>query len=227
MAAGSTVLNTSTGQMNLSGNSLQVIAAGKLVNNGLITMVGGTGPGGLILPPPTLVIAQTGNLSGTGFITGAVTNFGTIGPGNTTGTLTINGLYQQMAGSTLDILIGGPGAGQFGQLDVNGEALLGGTLDVSTLASFDPESGEVFELLSGKISGNFTVVDLPTLGDGLYFSLDQEANGIFLDVDGTKTGGGGGNGTVPEPSEWMLLAAGLLALSVFTKKAQRATNQAL
>jgi hypothetical protein len=104
---------------------------------------------------------------------------------------------------------------------VNGEAVLGGTLDVSTLASFDAESGEVFELLSGKIIGNFTVIDLPTLGDGLYFSIDQEANGIFLDVDGTKTGGGGGGTTTPEPAEWMMLAAGLIALSAFMKRTRR------
>ena len=39
MAAGSTVINNATGQMNLSTNTPQVVAAGNLLNNGSITMV--------------------------------------------------------------------------------------------------------------------------------------------------------------------------------------------
>jgi fibronectin-binding autotransporter adhesin len=215
MAAGSKVINSATGQMFLSSPTLQVVAAGNLLNNGTITMVGSTsgGIGGLILPPPTLVIASTGTFAGTGFVVGNVTNYGIVAPGNSTGTMTIDGNFQQMAGSTLDILLGGAGAGEFSQLDVNGDALLGGTLDVSMLGSFDPESGEIFEILSGKISGAFAAVDLPTLDDGLYFVLDQEANGVFIDVDGTKTSGGGGStGTMPEPGSLLLLVAGLALL---------------
>ena len=164
--------------MNLSTNTPQVVAAGNLLNNGSITMVAppSTGTGSLFLPPPTLVIASTGTLSGTGFITGSVSNFGTVRPGDLTGTLTIFGLYQQMTGSTLDIWLGGANAGQFGQLAVNGDAALGGTLDVELYAGFDPESGEIFEILSGNISGAFADVDLPTLGAWrCLFKLDQEA----------------------------------------------------
>lgn len=224
IAAGGTVINNATGQMNLTTNGLQVVVAGNLLNNGSISMVAApiTGSGGLIPPPPTLVIASTGTLAGTGFITGSVSNFGTVQPGDVTGTLTIFGLYQQMTGSTLDILLGGANAGQFGQLDVNGDAVLGGTLDVELYAGFDPESGEIFEILSGKISGAFANVLLPTLGDGLFFKLDQEANGVFLDVDGSTSGGGGGGSTnAPEPSEWMLLLAGLFVLLAFRTFARR------
>ena len=225
MAAGSTVINNATGQMNLSTNTPQVVAAGNLLNNGSITMVAppSTGTGSLFLPPPTLVIASTGTLSGTGFITGSVSNFGTVRPGDLTGTLTIFGLYQQMTGSTLDIWLGGANAGQFGQLAVNGDAALGGTLDVELYAGFDPESGEIFEILSGNISGAFADVDLPTLGDGLFFKLDQEANGVFLDVEGSTSGGGNGGGstTAPEPAEWMLLLSGLFGLFAVRSLARR------
>ena len=225
MAAGSSVINNVTGQMNLSSNSLQVAVGGNLLNNGSITMVAApiTGTGGLILPPPTLVISPTGTLSGTGYVNGSVSNFGTVRPGDLTGTLTIEGVYQQMAGSTLDILLGGANAGQFGELDVNGDAALGGTLDVELYAGFDPESGEIFEILSGNISGAFADVSLPTLDDGLFFKLDQEANGVFLDVEGSTNGGGGGGGTTtaPEPSDWMLLASGLLGLLAFGRLARR------
>ena len=72
---------------------------------------------------------------------------------------------------------------------MNGNAQLGGTLDVELFAGFDPAAGEIFKILSGNISGAFADVLFPTLGDGLFFKLDQEANGIFLDVL-AGTGGG-------------------------------------
>ena len=86
--------------------------------------------------------------------------------------MTVNGLYQQMAGSTVAILLGGTSAGEFSELVVNGEAVLGGTLDVELFGGFDPEAGEIFDMLSGKISGAFASVLFPTLPDGLFFKLD-------------------------------------------------------
>jgi subtilase-type serine protease len=210
MAAGSTVVNTNLGTMELSSATATVVVGGNLRNDGSIILVAPPSTGMIFLPPPTLVVASTGTMSGTGFVTGSVTVQGTMRPGDSLGTMTVNGLYQQMAGSTLDILLGGANTGQFGQLVVNGDAVLGGTLDVELFGGFDPTSGEVFEILSGKISGTFADVVLPTLGDGLFFSFDQEANGIFIDVLGTQKGGGGNN--VPEPSSVLLLAAGLCAM---------------
>jgi hypothetical protein len=218
MAAGSTVVNTNLGTMELSSATPTVVVGGNLRNDGSIILVAPPSTGMIFLPPPTLVVASTGTMSGTGFVTGSVTVQGTMKPGHALGTMTVNGLYQQTAGSTLDILLGGANAGQFGQLVVNGDAVLGGTLDVELFGGFDPTSGEVFEILSGKISGTFADVILPTLGDGLFFSFDQEANGIFIDVLGTQTGGGSGN-NVPEPSSVLLLAAGLCAM--FGHRARR------
>ena len=195
MAAGSTVVNNATGQMTLSSSTLQVVVGGSLKNNGMINLAGSIDNTGFFLPPPTLVVASTGTLSGTGFITGAVSNFGTIRPGDLTGALTIFGLDQEMTGSTLDIFLDGMNPGEFGQLDVNGDVVLGGTLDVALGAGFDPVSGEIFEIVSGKTSGAFADVILPTLPAGLSFQLDQEANGVFLDVTGTATGGGNGGGS--------------------------------
>ena len=71
--------------------------------------------------------------------------------------MTINGLYQQMAGSTLDILLGGANAGQFGQLIVNGDAVLGGTLDVELFNGFDPTSGEVFKSSAEKSAAHLPI----------------------------------------------------------------------
>ena len=217
MAAGSTVVNTNLGTMELSSATPTVVVGGNLRNDGSIILVAPPSTGMIFLPPPTLLVASTGTMSGTGFVTGSVTVQGTMKPGDALGTMTVNGLYQQTAGSTLDILLGGANTGQFSQLVVNGDTVLGGTLDVELFGGFDPTSGEVFEILSGKISGTFADVVLPTLGDGLFFSFDQEANGIFIDVLGTQTGGGGNN--VPEPSSVILLVAGLCAM--FGHRARR------
>ena len=100
---------------------------------------------------------------------------------------------------------------------------------LSLYAGFDPESGEIFEILSGNISGAFADVDLPTLGDGLFFKLDQEANGVFLDVEGSTSGGGNGGGstTAPEPAEWILLLSGLFGLFAVEKVSRDAINRAV
>jgi hypothetical protein len=207
-SAGSTVVNT--GSMSLAGFSVNI--GGNLRNDGSIILLPGPpfGDPPIPTPAPNLFVTSTGTLSGTGAVTGVVENQGTMRPGDSPGTFTINGSYLQDAQGILDILLGGTGAGQFGQLIVNGDAVLDGTLDVELFGGFDPEAGEIFEILSGNISGAFAKVLFPTLPDGLFFKLDQEKNGVFLDVL-SGTGGGGGN-SVPEPGSLMLLASGLAPL---------------
>ena len=176
--------------MSLAGPSVNI--GGNLRNDGSIILVPGPpfGDPPISTPAPNLLVTSTGTLSGTGSVTGVVENQGTMRPGDSPGTFTINGTYKQDAQGTLDILLGGTGAGQFGQLIVNGNAVLDGTLDVELFGGFDPESGDIFEILSGNISGAFANVLFPMLSDGLFFKLDQEKNAVFLDVL-SGTGGGG------------------------------------
>ena len=54
--------------------------------------------------------ATTGLLKGSGKLSGAVQNAGTVAPGNSPGLLTIDGLFTQTSTGLLQIEIGGTGA---------------------------------------------------------------------------------------------------------------------
>jgi hypothetical protein len=123
-----------------------------------------------------------GTLTGDGTVTGAVGNyFATVTPGNGLGTLNIAGSYLQGDGAALDIELGGTNAGQFDQLDVSGNATLGGKLSVSLANNFTPAVGERFQILScSGLSGKFVLTNMPA---GL--SLTYSNSGVFLTVTGT------------------------------------------
>lgn len=211
--ANSTILNTGT--MTLGGNTVAI--SGSLRNNGTITMVASPAMGDPAIQPPAppLLITPTGKLSGTGAVNQGLFGFGVINqgvmaPGDPLGTFTIIGNYQQTATGTLEIFLGGTGAGQFGQLDITGGADVSGTLDVELFAGFDPQAGEMFEILeSGGITNlDFLSLLFPTLPDGLFFRLDREGNNLILDV----TGGSGGGTSVPEPGTGALLLGAIATM---------------
>jgi hypothetical protein len=215
-AAGSAILNTGT--MSLATNTF---IEGSLRNNGTITMVAPP-PTGVIpiqMPPPPLIVSSTGTLSGTGTVnsgpfgsfSASVIMQGVMSPGDPVGTFTIDGTYTQTDTGMLEILLGGTGVGQFGQLDVLQSATVSGTLDVELFAGFDPQAGEVFEILEsgGFSSFDFLSLLFPTLPDGLFFKLDQEGGNLFLDV---MQGEGGGGTPTPEPGTGMLLLGTIAAM---------------
>jgi len=211
--ANSTILNA--GDMSLGGNTVAI--GGSLRNNGTITMVAGptTGDSTIQPPAPPLLITSTGKLSGTGTVNQGLFGFGVINqgvmaPGDPLGTFTIVGNYEQTATGTLEILLGGTGAGQFSQLDITGGADLGGTLDVKLFAGFDPQAGEMFEILeSGGVTNlDFLSMLFPSLSDGLFFKLDQVGGNLFLDVMQGEDGGGGGT-SAPEPGTGVLLLSAI------------------
>lgn len=143
---------------------------------------GAFGPGG------SLRVSDGGILSGYGRVQGDVieASGGKIYPGNSPGVLTIEGNYQQDAGSTYSAEIGGIGTGDFDQINVTGAASLGGTLSVRLVNGFTPSVGQTFRLLkAGSVSGGFASISQPSQAG---ISLTSDATGIIATITSVVAG---------------------------------------
>ena len=149
-------------------------------------------------------------LLGSGQINANVENKGgTIHPGGilNTGVLRITGDYTQDTNTGVNehnaifaIELGGtdnsnPMDMQFDQLAIDGNATLGGTLEVSVLETgtglFTPTHGDVFEILTttNGITGEFSTEFLPALTGNLLWNINYEVNSVLLEVTSTQTPG--------------------------------------
>jgi hypothetical protein len=114
------------------------------------------------LNSPYVTVQSGATLMGAGNISGSVTNFGTISPGNSPGALTISGNYTQARSGTFNVQIAS--ATSYDRLAVTGRANLDGTLRLTLLSGYRPVSTDQFTILTaGKgISGTFRTVIGPT-----------------------------------------------------------------
>lgn len=168
--AGTQVL---TGQNDYSGGTW--VRTGKLqvdtpFENG---QPGGTGT-------DDVVVEQGGTLDGTGFVQGDVTikvggtlagklriggkldNRAAVKPGNSPGTLSVDGDFDQEATGTLWMEVGGAQPDQYDRLLVGGNANLGGDLSLVLIDGYQPTPGTSFDLLAAaQVIGQFASVDLP------------------------------------------------------------------
>ena len=124
-----------------AGRTLTVTGAGRLdINNNIDTTAAG------------LVLVSGGNVGGSGRVNGRSTNTGgSVSPGNSVGTLTVEGNFQQSATGTLNIELGGTAVGQYDRLNVIGGldgAVLDGILDVSLVNGFVPAVGNTFDVIT-------------------------------------------------------------------------------
>jgi len=79
-----------------------------------------------------------------------------------TGILELGGSYLQTNSATLKIDLGGTEAGEFDQLQIDGGALLSGTLDVSLIEGFEGASGQTFDIITANsVTGTFGNVIAP------------------------------------------------------------------
>jgi autotransporter-associated beta strand protein len=107
------------------------------------------------LSSPMVTVQNGATLSGSGFINGSVTMFGSISPGNSPGTLTTNGNFSQGPSGIFNEEIAS--ATTYDRLVVSGHANLDGTLRLTLLNGFKPAPGDRFTILTATqgISGQF------------------------------------------------------------------------
>jgi len=107
-----------------------------------------------------LIVQMNAYLQGGGVISGDVFNSGVVSPGNSPGTLTIDGDFTQTASGALDIEIAS--ASLLDQLIISGNASLAGTLNVIPYGGLQLQYGQQFQFLqAGSISGSFDSIVTP------------------------------------------------------------------
>lgn len=194
-----------TNSGNISGTGRYVQTAGRTVNNGNLIQAE--------------VIIQGGTLQGTGSITGPVTlgDAATLAPGNSPGTMTINGTLS--SSGTLLFEIAGLDAGQYDVLDVNGDVLFaGGALQFDFIDAFEAGVGDSWDFLFADSVTGWDTLDFVFngLGYGLGWMFEQVSDGMRLViVEGPLP-----PEPIPEPGVAWLLALGLLSLRVFRTRAR-------
>lgn len=177
----------------------------------------------------TLEIGSKGYLGGNGTVVGSIVNRGVVNPGNSPGTLVIDGSFINAAGGRIVLEVESDGAGGFVTdhlvfapgSTVN---LAGTTVTFSFLGSTDP--------VAFKASGGFQIdtfmVQRTAQGDvglddasfaGVQFGA--EATGYTISNFSFDAATGAGNFTaapVPEPGTTVLLLAGLVSLGWLVRR---------
>ena len=141
---------------------------------------------------------------------------GNLAPGNSPGTLSINGDFTQDASGILVIEMGGLGQGEFDILDVSGNAILDGMLEIELFGGYMPTLGDTFNVLYAvDIFGSFT--NGPTINAGLaefdWSFIENVSGDDFLQLTTTAI-----NNPVPIPSAILLMGSGLFFLCGIKRK---------
>lgn len=123
------------------------------------------------LTTDTLTIASNGLLSGSGQVDGRLINYGTISPGNSIGTLHVNGSVSFMPGSVYQAEIRPNGSSD--RIDVNGPVnLQGGTVETALSRSlYSNGQNWIIISASGGVTGRF---------DGLFCRIESETVDLKL-----------------------------------------------
>ena len=248
---GASTLDVSGGNLYIGrlngGDGTMVVSEGSTVNAGFVGVGrtgnaqansdGGTGTFVLInstLNAQDVVVGTNGFLGGSGTINGNVTNYGIFSPGNSPGTVRINGDYLAQAGSRLILEVQDDGNGGFLTDEVlfaEGSLvdLAGLTVEYRFLGATDPTA-----FLN---SGAFDIdTFLGVIGSGGESELSDKAFDsvrFTAQADGYQfqnfsyTAGGGATFmvvAVPEPQTYAMLLAGLAGVA-FVARRRRNVNR--
>jgi hypothetical protein len=198
----------------INGGTLDIQAGGLMDGFGIIHLHGGTLRVDGQISQDFGIDMTGGVLQGTGTVGAAVGNTGgTVGPGNSAGTLTIDGNYIQGAGGALAIEI--ESLLSFDILDVLGAADLDGTLDLLVDAGYaaTAQVGDSFKIMNWtSFTGSFATVNGLNFGVGLFFTLDYGTDGLTLTVAGDQIA------AAPEPGMLALFLCGGLLIVVAARR---------
>jgi subtilase-type serine protease len=164
-------LNVKEGVLELTGDNAYAtqVQGGTLVVNG-------------VLATALLPVLAKGGLGGSGRIVGDVRIEGAVSPGNSIGTLTVDGNYVQATGSSYVAELSA--GGESDRIDVTGQARLeGGTL-VVLHAPGQYLLGQNFNIISaaGGVSGQFAAIDQTAFSPFLRFDAAYTTTGVGVDV---------------------------------------------
>jgi len=160
-----------------------------------------------------IYIDERSTASGSGgTLEGAVEVHGTLTPGESPGTMTINGDLNLAPGGRIVIEIGGTGAGtDYDVLNVTGTANLAGTLEIQLLDGYTPGENDTFDFLTAALfAGDFDEYVMPTFG-GRTFAVSFGAEGLKATV-------------VPVPAALPLFAFGLAGLGAWRRRCVNAAR---
>jgi len=210
---------TTTGDVYVGGDNLGAGGSGELeiADSGLVKVTGSATvweTGSVHLDAGTLqattVNLSGGSLSGIGTVLGNLNNSGEVSPGNSSGTLKVQGNFTQSLDGLLKLEIGSTAADL---LQVTGNAKLGGTLHLSLLGGFTPGYGTTYDLLTAsKLSGAFDTLELPDLGPGHSWQFNYGADRFSVTA-------------VPEPAGIVLgVIGGMFCLAVARRRRPKVSS---
>ncbi len=153
-------------------------------------------------------------LTGDHAISGDLDNAGTVEAGDDPGTIDVAGNYSQSTGS-LDIELG---ANASSQLNIAGQATLGGTLDLIDWEGFQPLNGQEFTIVTfAGYTGRFSGVLQSGFTDGA-FEVIYDPGDVMVKFEATPT---------PEPSTWLLISSCCLLLGITSLRRRRVSRRSV
>jgi outer membrane autotransporter protein len=194
-ATASTIAVQSGGTLSVSGSIaspvVTVATGGTLLVNGSIAGSSAIGVGGLMkvngsASTSTVTVQSGGTLGGNGTV-GATTilSGGTIAPGNSIGTLHVNGAFAQNAGSIYQVEVD-PTSNASDLILVNGTATIqsGATLNVTKNPQGAYRQGAQYTVLtaSGGVTGSYALTSDTALSQYLALRESQDADNIYLSI---------------------------------------------
>ena len=150
------------------------------------------------------VEVQAGTLEGSGNVSGNVfINGGSVAPGKSVGTLTVEGSMTQSGSGSIALEIGGLSPGdQHDRLVLTGDAVLNSTVAVELIGGFNPAMNDSFDVLDFGTMPNLPTFnfDLALLDSGLMWDTSTFMNDGVLSVANI----GGGNTDYDDDGTWNL-----------------------